>query len=45
MDQTDVAIITGKAKNQVQQVQTMTNTKKEATERELLHKINLVVVQ
>ena len=30
-----IIIITGKAQNQVQQPQTMTNTKKEATEREL----------
>ena len=37
MDQINVTIIiiTGKAQNQVQQPQTMTNTKKEATEREL----------
>ena len=52
MDQINVAIIimTGKALNQVQQPQTMTNTKKEATERELCTivlciKIYLVVVQ
>ena len=36
MDQINVAIIiTGKAQKQAQQPQTMTNTKKEATEREL----------